>query len=348
MAVLDLNDSKQVELYRQFVENSPYGQVTQDTKWAELKANWGHLFIYREDDQGNIIAAMTILTVEAVPGKLLAYCPKGPVADIHDVALVKSMVEEAVAELPDNVFLVRMDPEVIYDEKLDSIYKEAGFKTRNTEITYMHGNIQPRKNVELYYDGRGEDASVLTNEDELMLHFKPKHRNAIRRAIRDGVTITVGQSEEELKDFFELYKSMAGVHHITYRPFSYFENMGKIWADSDRFKVFVAKNDEGTPIAAGIGFNYGDKIWYMYAGSNKEYRHLQAPYLVQWEMLKWGLAEKKVRYDFGGVGEFSSEDGLYKFKHGFAYHDPDQEYIGELDWVLDQEAYDKYLEGFAE
>ncbi|MBS9335320.1 aminoacyltransferase [Fructobacillus sp. M1-13] len=348
MAVLDLTDSQQVEKYHQFVANSPYGQVTQDPKWGELKANWGHLYLYRENEAGEITAAMAVLTVEAVSGKLLAYCPKGPVADVHDLDLIQSLVEEAKENLPENVFLIRMDPEVMYDEVLDAKYQKAGFTTRNKNITYMHGNIQPRKNVVLFYDGRGEDAKVIENEEDLMLHLKGKHRNAIRRSIRDGVTVEAGRSLDLMKDFFELYKSMAAVHEITYRPFAYFERMQELWADSELFKIFVAKNDEGTPIAAGIGFAYGDKIWYMYAGSNKEYRHLQGPYQIQWEMLKWGLQAKKVRYDFGGVGEFSPEDGLYKFKHGFAYHDPQVEYIGELDWVLDQEAYDKYLEGFAE
>ncbi|MBS9338548.1 aminoacyltransferase [Fructobacillus sp. M2-14] len=348
MAVLDLNNNNAVQKYRAFVENSPYGQVTQDPKWGELKSNWGHVYIYRENEAGEIIAAMSVLTVEAVPGKLLAYCPKGPVANVKDEKLVKSMVEEALDNLPKNVFLLRMDPEVYYSDELDAAYKNEGFVTRNTEINYMHGNIQPRKNVELYYDGRGEGAQVITNEDELMLHFKGKHRNFIRRAIRDGVTVEAGQSMEEVKEFFELYKLTAAVHEITYRPFEYFEKMQKIWSDTNRFRVFIAKAEDGTPVAAGIGFNYGEKIWYMYAGSNREYRQLEAPYLIQWEMLKWGLEEKKVRYDFGGVGEFTSEDGLYKFKHGFAYHDPDLAYIGELDWVVDQEAYDKYLEGFAE
>jgi len=247
-----------------------------------------------------------VLTVEAVPGKLLGYAGRGPIGDIHNVALIKSMIQEALAALPDNVFLIRLDPEVAYSDALNAEYQAAGFVTRNREIHHMHGNIQPRKNVVLYYDGRGEGATPITTEEELMLHFKRDYRNQIRRAAKDGVTVTAG---------------------------------------TGLFKVFLA-HFEGRVIASGIGFSYGDEIWYMYAGSDRQYAKHYGPYAVQWEMLKWGLALGKVEYDFGGVGDFVPEDGLYKFKHGFAYHDPQAEYIGELDWVVDETAYEKYLEQF--
>ncbi|CAK1232156.1 lipid II:glycine glycyltransferase FemX [Fructobacillus evanidus] len=346
MTVLDLTQPSQVQRYQDFVKTAAKGQVTQDPLWGDLKANWGHLYLYHENQGGDIDAAMAVLTVEAVPGKLLAYCPKGPVADVTNVALVKELVQEALANLPENVFLVRMDPEVLYNQDLDQAYQDAGFVTRNVKIENMHGNIQPRKNVVLFYDGRGEGAQPITDEASLMKHFKSDYRNQIRRAIKDGVTVTSGRSKEDIEAFFKTYTMMAKAQGITRRPIEYFYRMQELWADSDLFRVFLAHYD-GQVIAAGIGFGYGEKIWYMYAGSNREFAKHYGPYLVQWEMLKWGLSLGKVAYDFGGVGEFDHTDGLYKFKHGFAYHDPQVAYIGELDWVVDQAAYQKYLEQFA-
>ncbi|GAO99357.1 lipid II:glycine glycyltransferase FemX [Fructobacillus ficulneus] len=346
MTVLDLTDTQQVERYQDFVKTNPRGQVTQDPLWGDLKANWGHLYLYHEDEAGRIDAAMALLTIEAVPGKLLAYCPKGPVVDPQRIDLVKAMVQEALENLPENVFLVRMDPEVLYSQELDQAYKTAGFVTRNVQIENMHGNIQPRKNVVLYYDGRGDGAEPITDEASLMKHFKSDYRNQVRRAIKDGVTVTSGQSKEDIDAFFATYTMMAQAQGITHRPIDYFYRMQELWAGSDYFRVFLAHYD-GQVIAAGIGFAYGEKIWYMYAGSNRQYAKHYGPYLVQWEMLKWGLSMNKVAYDFGGVGDFDHSDGLYKFKHGFAYHDPHVEYIGELDWVVDQSGYEKYLEQFA-
>jgi lipid II:glycine glycyltransferase (peptidoglycan interpeptide bridge formation enzyme) len=250
------------------------------------------------------------------------------------------MVNEAVSALPDNVFLLRIDPEIAYSDELNATYQAAGFTTRNVNIKSMHGNIQPRKNVVLYYDG-------IESEDDLMRHFKSDYRNQIRRAAKDGVVVTWGSSPVEIDEFFDLYVKMAQAQGITHRPKSYFDLMRDLFADTGLFRVFVAKLDD-VPIAAGIGFSHGDEIWYMYAGSDRQYAKHYGPYAVQWEMLKWGLAEGKKQYDFGGVGDFVPEDGLYKFKHGFAYHDEPAEYIGEIDWVVDETGYQEYLKQFAD
>ncbi|CAH1855667.1 lipid II:glycine glycyltransferase FemX [Convivina intestini] len=344
MPLLNLDDQKKVAEYQNFVRTDPRGQVTQDPLWGDLKANWGHVYVYHETN-GQIDAVMTVLTVEAVPGKLLAYSGRGPIANLDDIDLIKALIKEALAALPDNVFLLRLDPEVPYSDELDARYRQAGFITRNRQIEHMHGNIQPRKNVVLYYDGRGEGAQEITDEESLMKHFKRDYRNQIRRAAKDGVVVTSGDSQADVEAFFDTYVLMAKAQQITHRPLSYFLRMQQLWQGTGFFKVFLAHFDNQV-VASGIGFSYGDEIWYMYAGSNRQYAKHYAPYAVQWEMLKWGLALGKTEYDFGGVGDFVPTDGLYKFKHGFAYHDPHAEYIGELDWVIDEQGYQEYLKQF--
>ncbi|MFT8469874.1 MAG: peptidoglycan bridge formation glycyltransferase FemA/FemB family protein [Oenococcus sp.] len=336
--ILDLTDKQAVEKYNRFVRTNWRGQATQDTLWADLKANWGHLFVYRENDQGEVIAAMAVLTIEAVPGRLLAYSPRGPVADFQDIDLIASLVDEAVAALPENTFLLRMDPEVAYDDDLNQRYLAAGFQTRNRQVTTMHGNIQPRKNMVMSYKG-------MANTDDLMKHFKRDYRNQIRRAIKDGVTVTSGCNRDFVDAFYDTYKKMAGYQQITYRPESYFYRMVDLFAQTGLLKIFVA-HFQGQVIASGIGFAHGDEIWYMYAGSDREFSKHYAPYLVQWEMTKWGLSLGKAEYDFGGVGQFDPSDGLFRFKHGFTYEDAPREYIGEVDKVLDQSAYEQYLQTF--
>lgn len=338
MPILNLDDAQQVQRYQTFIREHANGQVTQDPLWGELKANWGHVYVYHESD-GVIDGAASFYTVEAVPGKILAYGTRGPVvSDYADIELVKELVLEAVAALPDNTFVVRLDPEVAYSDALDAAYQAAGFTTRNRQITHMHGNIQPRKNVVLYYDG-------IDSDEALMQHFKRDYRNQIRRAAKEGVTVEWSTSEEAVRAFFDTYVMMSEAQGITHRPLDYFLKMQALFADTGLFRVYLAYY-EGQVIASGIGFAYGDEIWYMYAGSNRAYTKLYAPYAVQWEMIKWGLHAGKQQYDFGGVGDFISTDGLYKFKHGFAYSDEPAEYIGELDWVLDDAGYQTYLQQF--
>ncbi|SYW05772.1 UDP-N-acetylmuramoylpentapeptide-lysine N(6)-alanyltransferase [Oenococcus oeni] len=333
--ILDLNDEAAVKKYNDFVRTNWRGQATQDTLWGALKANWGHLYVYHENESGQIDAAMAVLTIEAVPEKLLAYSPRGPIADFENIELVDSLVNEALEALPNNVFLLRMDPEVIYDQDLNDKYQAAGYQTRNVQIKSMHGNIQPRKNMVLSYKD-------IKNEDDLMTHFKRDYRTQIRHAIKDGMTVDFGHSREFVGDFYETYVMMANAQQITYRPKEYFYRMSDLFASTGLFKIFLA-HFQGHIVASGIGFAHGDEIWYMYAGSDRKYSKHYGPYLLQWEMTKWGLSLQKAEYDFGGVGAFDPSDGLYRFKHGFTYKDAPREYIGEVDKVLDKDAYDKYL-----
>lgn len=329
--LLDLNDLKQVEQFNQFIIDSPFGQVTQTTQWAELKSNWDHFHFYQTDDNQEIIAVMTVLTIKNKFGTF-AYASRGPVADFTDVDLITTIVDEAVTNLPKDTFLLRLDPEVLDNQDLAQAYQQAGFTIRKTNEADLHYNIQPRRNIVLKYQG-------IQDEDQLMLHFKSDYRNQIRRAAKEGVHVDFGVTHQYVDQFFDLYVKMAKSQGITHRPIEYFYQMSDLWQDRpDLFRIYIAKvNDQ--PIAAGIGFGYGDEIWYMYAGSDREYAKLYGPYAVQWEMIKWGLQAGKKEYDFGGVSSFSKEDGLYVFKHGFAYSDPNVEYLGEIDKVLNSKEY---------
>lgn len=332
--LLDLNDSDKVEQFNQFVITSPFGQVTQTTQWAQLKSNWDSYHFYQVDDNNKINAALTVLTIKNDFGTF-AYASRGPVVDPTNVSLVKTMVDEAIEQLPKDTFLLRIDPEVFDDQQLATAYVDAGFIIRKTEQNDIHYNIQPRRNVVLSYQG-------INNPEELILHFKSDYRNQIRRAEKEGVQVTYGTDHQYIDQFFELYLKMAESQNITHRPIEYFYRMSDLWQDrDDLFRIYIATLNQ-QPIAAGIGFAYGDEIWYMYAGSDRQFAKYYGPYAVQWQMINWGLESGKAEYDFGGVTSFSNDDGLYLFKHGFAYHDQPAEYLGEIDKVLDADKYNRF------
>jgi lipid II:glycine glycyltransferase (peptidoglycan interpeptide bridge formation enzyme) len=288
------------------------------------------LFVYHQTDQ-KIDAVLTVLTIEQ-DGGVMAYAPRGPIVDFENIELVNTLVDEALENLPAHTYMLRMDPEVADSKQLAQKYTDAGYKVRNDPNQPMHYNIQPRKNVVLSYQG-------INDEEELMLHFKRDYRNQIRRAAKEGVVVDFGDDKQHIDDFFQLYVKMATAQSITHRPIEYFDRMLTLWAGkSELFRIYIARlNDQ--PIAAGIGFGYGDEIWYMYAGSDRDYAKYYGPYAVQWEMIKWGLQAGKTEYDFGGVSEFDSSDGLYTFKHGFAYSDQPAIYIGEVDKIVDSDKY---------
>ncbi|MBM7616646.1 lipid II:glycine glycyltransferase (peptidoglycan interpeptide bridge formation enzyme) [Weissella uvarum] len=335
MPVLDLNDPQAVARYDAFVRQSPYGQVTQDLGWAEVKNNWEPIDVYLEDDNGDIKAAMSMLLSDTKTGKKFAYASKGPVMDVTDLDLLDQLVDEAVTALDGRAYVLRFDPEVPYSDELNEALMARGYKTRNKNVADqgMHATIQPRLNMVL-------DLTKFPDAQTTLDLYPSKTKSKIKRPFRDGVEVHSGNTATELDEFFKTYQTMANRHGISYRPIEYFQRMQAAF-DADTMQIFVAER-EGELLSTGIAIKYGPKIWYMYAGS-MDGNTYYAPYAVQSEMIQWAIDSKVERYDLGGIESESTDDSLYVFKHVFVKDAP-VEYIGEIDKVLDQAAYDELVQ----
>lgn len=93
---------------------------------------------------------------------------------------------------------------------------------------------------------------------------------------------------------------------------------------------------EETLLAGGMFMTYGNETVYLYSGSYGELMQFNAQYLVQWEIIKYGIANGFKRHNFYGIsGDFSKTNkrhGVYEFKRGF--DGSVIEYIGDFDLVL--------------
>ncbi len=323
--------------YNEFVRNSPYGRCTQDLNWGHVKNNWATDGVYLEED-GEIIAALTILSVDGALGKRLLYANRGPVCDFYDVDLVVRLLKEAEAVINKyDSFLLRLDPEVPYDQELIEKYRSLGYTFRGRE-TNIHSFVQPRYNMVLYLNG--------LDEEEVFNSFHSKTRYNIRLSGRKGITTDYISLEKDGEDelncaidrFYDLTEIMATRQGITHRPKSYFNRLFEAFPDS---RVYESSYN-GEVLSSALAIPYGKKLFYMYGASSNNERNRMPNFSMQWEMIKWAIEMKMDMYDFGGVFSLDDSDGLYKFKRGFCNKDGHSEWIGELDLVLDSEAYSEY------
>lgn len=341
MPVLDQNNKQAVQAYQTFVNTSPFGQITQNIAWQAVKENWEGLYVYVEE-AGRIIAAASILIGQGPEGSRFAYCTKGPVMDMQDISLFNQLVTECKKALPEDVYLLKFDPEIKYDEELIQFLTDAGYVilSRNIEALGMHGTIQPRLNMVIHFD------QCETRPTSLHDLVPSKIKNKLKKAVKDGVEVTYGNGVEELEAFYISYETMSKRHGISYRPKFYFEQMQKAFPGTEQMRIYLAKK-EGELLSTGVAFKAGDKIWYMYAGSMDTLLY-NAPYAVQEAMVQWAIDANCARYDMGGIEAESTEDGLYTFKRNFV-REGAVEYLGEIDVVLDQKLYDKvYQEKYSQ
>ncbi len=330
MPILDKNNKNDVARYNEFTRKAPFGKLSQDIRWEHVKKGWEGDYVYLEEG-GEIVAALSVLSIKAVDGRYFMYANRGPVSDFHDIATTKKLIAELEPIIKEkNPFLLRLDPECLYDENLVEAYRKEGFDFRAKE-TSLKALIQPRFNMILNMAGK--------SEDELLAEFNSKTRYNIRLSTKKGIVTKWAKSKEYIDIFYDLTKIMAERQGITYRPKDYFERMMEVYTDN---RIYVSwYGDE--PLSAAIAFPYGDKLWYLYGASSNEKRNLMPNHNMQWEMIKWGLELEKTYYDFGGVYHFTSDDGLYRFKNGFCHKTGATEWIGELDLVYDREVYEKFI-----
>lgn len=334
MPVLDFNNEEEVKEYEDFILNHEGTSFMQDLNWGKVKSNWKQEAIYLKED-GKIVAAMMLL-IQPVPlNSTFIYAPRGPVCDVYDIDLVNRLIKEAepIAKKYKS-YVLKFDPQVIYDEKLDTMYQKAGYKTTGYKPD-ADDLIQPGHNMVLNIDGK--------TEEELMKSFAEKTRYNIRLSGRKGVTVRYSRDVEDLKKFYEIYEITTIRDKIGKRPYEYFERMLEAY-DETKLRIYIAEH-EGQALAAAIATNIGGELFYVYGASSNEKRNLMPNYAMQMAMIRWGIETGCKTYNFGGVLNLDPNNGLYKFKIGFCREEGLEEYIGEINKVYKPFIYFLYKVG---
>lgn len=310
--------------YEEFVRSHRNGSLMQSVLWHGVKQNWKHDIAVVRAAGGSICAGISVLA-RKMPGfgTTMLYAPRGPVCDYDDSPLLKELQQgiDQVAK-KHNAHIFKMDPDLRVGETnfLEAaqalgyrrFYEPTGFAT-----------IQTRFNYRLYFEGRGEE--------QILADMHSKTRYNIRLAERKGVTVRVG-TKADLDDFMHLMDVTGTRDGFSVRSKDYFETM--LDTLGEHIRLYLA-DYEGKPIAGAITSNYAGKTCYIYGASDNEHRNVMAPYLIQWEMIRWALETGCTVYDFMGVsGNMDENDplyGLFRFKDGFK--GVVDELVGELDYV---------------
>lgn len=303
---------KETDELEEFLETNKKSHFLQSPEWAKVKSNWKNEMIIVRDDEGKIEGTMSIL-LRRIPvlNRYMMYAPRGFVCDFHNKEILKKLTDEAnkIAKKY-KAFIFRLDPDIEKGDKVfEDIIKELGYKQKKN-IKSTRKIIQPKIISRITLTGK--------TEEELLNSFSQKHRYNVRLAKRKGITLRDG-TREDLPKFYEIMKVTETRDEFYVRPLSYFE---KIWdAMSPNHIRLIFAEYEGEPISAVLPVKYGNKVWYLYGGSTNKHRNLMPNYLLQFEMMKWGIESGCDIYDFRGVSGIVSEDhpqhGIYIFKKGF-------------------------------
>lgn len=277
--------------------------------WGETQRALGEevlRFAAREGDR--ILGVAQAVTVSARRGKFL-HVPHGPI--------ISGRREQGVGERE------------ILSELLRALRAEA----RKRKLAFLRVSpIQPDEQAEreFYRDQGFRPAPIHLHADQLwVLDLAPSEeallasmrkttRNLIRRAEREGVSVSFSSSLKDLGTFMRLYQETAARERFV--PFS----KGTIRAEVEAFggegnSVIAVATHHQEPLAAAIAVFTPWSGFYHHGASSRSSANIPAGYALQWALIREAKRRGCATYNFWGITDEQKHPwaGLSLFKKGF-------------------------------
>jgi peptidoglycan pentaglycine glycine transferase (the first glycine) len=297
--------------WNRFVSAQPGATIYQSYEWGEIRRSHGwepHYIALAQD--GEWVAAALVL-VKEFPGGLgtMCYSPRGPIMTAWKgaaPALVDAV--DALARQRGAMFW-RIEPPVQHDDvSVADCVAQAGFLPVEQEWSYWN---RPKYEMKLH---------IAPGEAAVFAGLGTKIRTKVRHASKRGVLIEEGCTEQDMETFYRLLKNTGEKKRIPVRGLDYFHCLYRTFIKSGMARLVLARKD-GMPVAGGMTVRYGTMATLLYLSN--DYSMQRAGWAVQWEMLRWAMAQGCESYDFGGTGtgyppqETDKGYGVYQFKHSF-------------------------------
>ena len=295
------------------LQSLPLCHVLQTWEWGQFKSRWGWSPRYvLFEDEGRPRAAALILR-RALPrlGLSVLYVPKGPALDYSDASLAGAVLGEleAIAKMERAIF-IKIDPDVTpplfpprYAGGMQGGGQRVGWRFSAEQIQFRNTAL----------------LGLAPGEDELLAAMKPKTRYNIRLAMKKGVSIRAGGSQD-IERLYAMYGETAQRDNFIVRPLAYYRDAWSTFIEAGLAQPFVAEV-EGEPVAGLIVFRFGERAWYLYGMSRDVHRDKMPNHLLQWEAIRWAKSNGCAVYDFWGAPDELTESdpmwGVYRFKEGF-------------------------------
>jgi hypothetical protein len=155
------------------------------------------------------------------------------------------------------------------------------------------------------------DLDLARPEAELFSLLKDANQRNIKKAVREGVSISIDQSLASVKAFYRLNCLTRKRHGLPPQPYSFFGHVFEsIVARGGG--IVISASHGGQPIAASVFFHFGAEALYKYGASDLVHQGVRPNNLIMWEAIKWYRDRGFKNLNLGRT-EIDNE-GLLKYK----------------------------------
>ena len=293
-----------------FIEAHPGAHVLQTPAWAKLKTAFGW---QAAAVRAGVSGAQVLL--RPLPfGRTLAYVPRGPLGDWGAPAELPNLVTalDKVCRTFHAICL-KLEPDLPDTPAASSQLQALGFRP-------SPHTVQPRRTLVLDLAG---------SEAELLGRMKQKTRYNIGLASKKGISTRPAAGAPDVDRFIELTTITSARDGFAVHAPDYYRRVYDLFHAASQCELILAEH-QGELLAAVMVFALGGRAWYLYGASSDRERNRMAPYLAQWEAIRWARERGALTYDLWGVpdepeavleAEFEARHdglwGVYRFKRGF-------------------------------
>jgi len=168
--------------------------------------------------------------------------------------------------------------------------------------------IQPARTVIL---------DLTQSEDQLLDRLHHKTRYNIKVAEKNSVVIHPQGWTLRVDNFWKLMKKTVKRDKFSSHPKDYYEKLLNFFSGASEIKtkLFLAYHQD-KPVAGLILLTHKGTGYYLHGASDYDYRHLMAPYLLHWSVIKFLKQEGFENYDMWGI-DSRRWPGVTRFKLGW-------------------------------
>ena len=321
--------------WQHFLAATASGDFLHDWAWASVADYDGQpQRRYVVEEHGALVAIVAAQERQLFAGRTFWYVPHGPVLDWTAPEAGERM--RALLRGLGNAAKGRRAVAVKLEPRLPAGSPEAatlrGRRLRHTPETLQVGQTR---------------VVELADDEGLLAGFDKDTRYAVRRAEREGVTVTTAEDADDMRAVEDLHELVRETQQRAGFPLPPIERYRVAWralALAGRAAILEARH-EGQLLASGMVVIEGTRSYYLFSGSRREERgqpKRYASYALQWAMMRLARDRGARHHDLWGVappeaGPDHPWHGVGLFKRGFGGREVT--WAGSFDIVADPTLY---------
>ncbi len=304
----------------------------QSWQWGELQKRLGRR-VFRMNVSGLLASAIE----QKLPfGQTYLYVPHGPVIREATADSWTNFIKAAgnLGGFKKPVFL-RVEPpnNEFCGEPIQKILKEAGFRQTKP--------VQPKTTLVI---------NLRKDEKEILEAMEHDTRYSIRTAEKRGVTVEFASGNDKEKSFeifWQIFMETNRRHGLKTYPKLYYEEVAMLDGSTSltikgkcSSKIAIART-EGEAISAAMFIYFGERVFYLFAGSRAGYGKFNAPTYLLWQAIREAKKTGYRYFDFWGIShENKNWAKITAFKKSFGGEEITS--AGAWDYVFNKPAYFAY------